>query len=107
MPVLSTEPQDDITPALDPADLDSLLLEQLRRCHKAAMRCFDIVEGLSIYVDIRKDLLSMASKMVSTSVTLHAALQKGSKEVRRDAPSAESKNEKTNSGGQELDSVDG
>lgn len=102
-------------------DPNALLAQQLERCHRAAMKCFDLCEDHEdgvIYRDVRGDYLNMAMKMMKTSLALTATLQKrgGVTETRRHVliehvknptPPRESKNRKTNSGAGEIESAHG
>jgi hypothetical protein len=99
-------------------DPNALLAEQLERCHRAAMKCFDLCEDGPIYIDARQAFLTLAAKMMKTSMELTAALQKrrGVTETRRHVliehvknptPPHKSKNRKTNSGAGETESVHG
>lgn len=115
MPETTIDAQTEILPRHLP-ELDALFAEQLRRCHKAAMKCFDIVEQPDIHRDARTDLLTIASKMIKTSMALRAMLHKGPKEFRRHVivehvttptPPPVSKNRKTNSGGRKAEPAHG
>lgn len=117
VPANTIEPQTELPPqpGFDP---NRLLAEQLERCHRAAMKCFDLLEDGIVYRDARGDYLTMASKMMKTSLALTAALQKrrGVTETRRHVliehvknptPPPDSKNRKTNSGAGEIESAHG
>lgn len=106
----------EILPLQDTARFDMLFAEQLRRCHNAAMKCFDIVEEPGVHRDARTDLLTLASKMIKTSMSLRAMLRNGPKEFRRHVtiehvttptPPPISKNGKTNSGGPKTNPAHG
>lgn len=117
VPANTIEPQTELPPQLG-FDPNTLLAEQLERCHRAAVKCFDLCEDGPIYIDARQAFLTLAAKMTKTSLALTAALQKrrGVTETRRHViiehvknptPPPIKKNRKTNSGAGEIESAHG
>lgn len=117
VPANTIEPETALPPQLG-FDPNALLAEQLERCHRAAMKCFDLCEDGPVYINARQTFLTLAAKMMKTSMELTAALQKrrGATEIRRHVliervknptPPSESKNRKTNSGVGEIESTHG
>jgi hypothetical protein len=117
VPANTIEPETALPPQLG-FDPNMLLAEQLQRCHRAAMKCFDLSEDGVVYRDARGDFLTMAAKMMKTSLALTAALQKRRsvtetrrhvliEHVKNPTPPPDLKNRKTNSGAGEIDSTHG
>jgi hypothetical protein len=112
VPANTIQPQTELTLQLG-FDPNALLAEQLERCHRAAMKCFDLCEDDPVYINARQAFLTLAAKMMKTSMELAAALQKRQcltesrrhviiEHVKNPTPPPDSKNRKTNSGIEEI-----
>lgn len=117
VPTNTIEPEIALPPQLG-FDPNALLAEQLERCHRAAMKCFDLCEDGPVYINARQAFLTLAAKMMKTSLELTAALQKRQRltesrrhviieHVKNPAPPPDSKNRQTNSGVEDGEAHDG
>jgi hypothetical protein len=57
------------------SDTDAMLAEQLRRCHRAAARCFDFAEERGYFFSSQMEAFKVATKLMKSSLEMARALR--------------------------------
>ena len=99
-------------PAADASDVDTLLSDQFRRCHRATAKCFEFADEEGMYFSAQMEAFKIAAKLMKSSLDLARVLRSGDGgEVRHrfiyERTSSLQKNRQTNSGIEAGEAHDG
>ncbi|HVZ68474.1 MAG TPA: hypothetical protein VG891_03365 [Rhizomicrobium sp.] len=112
MPENMTETEIEISQPDDFPGMEAMLAEQLRRCHRATVSCFDFGENEAPYFAARAEAFKIAARLMKSSLDLANILRRGNgEEIRHrmiyEHTSPRRKNRQTNSGVEDGEARDG
>jgi hypothetical protein len=92
-----------LSPMVGASDVDALLSDQLRRCHRAAAKCFAFADEDGAYFSAQMEAFKVATKLMKSTLELARVLRGGDGgEIRHrfiyERTSPLEKNRQTNSG---------